>query len=68
MDNEKKQTYEEAVKRLEEIVKTLENGSAPLDDAINLFSEGTELVKKCTALLDDAEQKVKVLTESEKGA
>ena len=59
-------TYEEAVKRLEEIVKKLESGAAPLDESIALFSEGAELVKTCTAILDEAEQKVKILTESEK--
>lgn len=64
--DDKKTTYEEAVKRLEEIVKKLESGSAPLDESIALFSEGAELVKTCTAILDEAEQKVKILTESEK--
>lgn len=64
--DDKKTTYEEAVKRLEEIVKKLESGSAPLDESIALFSEGAELVKTCTAMLDEAEQKVKILTESEK--
>ena len=62
----KRPTYEEAVKRLEEIVKKLESGAAPLDESIALFSEGAELVKTCTAILDEAEQKVKILTESEK--
>lgn len=64
--DDKRPTYEEAVKRLEEIVKRLEGGSAPLDESIALFSEGAELVKTCTAILDEAEQKVKILTESEK--
>ena len=64
--DDKRPTYEEAVKRLEEIVKQLESGAAPLDESIALFSEGAELVKTCTAILDEAEQKVKILTESEK--
>lgn len=64
--DDKRPTYEEAVKRLEEIVKKLESGEAPLDESIALFSEGAELVKTCTAILDEAEQKVKILTESEK--
>ena len=50
----------------QEIVKKLESGAAPLDESIALFSEGAELVKTCTAILDEAEQKVKILTESEK--
>ena len=64
--DDKRPTYEEAVKRLEEIVKKLESGAAPLDESIALFSEAAELVKTCTAILDEAEQKVKILTESEK--
>lgn len=64
--DDKRPTYEKAVKRLEEIVKKLESGAAPLDESIALFSEGAELVKTCTAILDEAEQKVKILTESEK--
>ena len=64
--DDKRPTYEEAVKRLEEIEKKLESGAAPLDESIALFSEGAELVKTCTAILDEAEQKVKILTESEK--
>lgn len=64
--DDKRPTYEEAVKRLEEIVKKLESGATPLDESIALFSEGAELVKTCTAILDEAEQKVKILTESEK--
>ena len=64
--DDKRPTYEEAVKLLEEIVKKLESGAAPLDESIALFSEGAELVKTCTAILDEAEQKVKILTESEK--
>lgn len=67
MENtDEKLTYESAVKRLEEIVRKLESGQTPLDESIALFSEGSELVKKCTAILDEAEQKVKVLSESEK--
>ena len=52
--DDKRPTYEKAVKRLEEIVKKLESGAAPLDESIALFSEGAELVKTCTAILDEA--------------
>lgn len=54
---EKKMTFEQAMARLEEIVK-LEQGEAPLEDALSLFEEGTKLMKKCSAQLDRAEQKV----------
>ena len=55
---EKKMTFEQAMARLEEIVKLLEQGEAPLEDALSLFEEGTKLMKKCSAQLDRAEQKV----------
>ena len=66
MAAKKQMSFEQAMDRLEEIVKKLESGAAPLDESIALFSEGAELVKTCTAILDEAEQKVKILTESEK--
>lgn len=61
-------TYEKAIKRLEEIVKLLEAGSAPLDESIALFEEATKLVKECDVLLDNAEQKVKIITNPGSGA
>ena len=60
-------TFEQALARLEEIVKGLENGSLPLDKSIELFEEGNALVKLCTEKLDTAEQKVRILTESATG-
>ncbi len=63
--NEKKEetvTFEAAIARLEEIVRALESGSAPLDESLGLFEEGVALVKLCNARLDSAEQKVRMLT------
>lgn len=54
-------TFEQALARLEQIVKALEGGNVPLDDLIKLFDEGTALVKLCTEQLDKAEEKVKIL-------
>lgn len=64
---EKEYTFEQALTRLEEIVRGLENGSLPLDKSIELFEEGNALVKLCTEKLDTAEQKVRILTESATG-
>ena len=55
-------TFEAAIQRLEEIVRMLEGGSAPLDKSLAMFEEGVALVKLCNARLDSAEQKVKILT------
>ena len=57
----KEMTFEQAMSRLEQIVKALEGGNVPLEDLIKLFDEGTGLVKLCTARLDAAEEKVKLL-------
>ena len=54
-------TFEQALARLEQIVKSLEGGNVPLEDLIKLFDEGTALVKLCTERLDKAEEKVKLL-------
>ncbi|HBV96849.1 MAG: hypothetical protein JL50_15290 [Peptococcaceae bacterium BICA1-7] len=63
----KKQTFEEAIKRLEIIVKDLEDGDLPLEKALGLFSEGIELSKFCQSALEEAEQRIMVLTSGEGG-
>ncbi len=62
---ENKVTFEESITRLEEVVKLLERGDAPLDNALALFEEGTALIKTCSKMLDEAEQKVTLLTKGE---
>lgn len=54
-------TFEQALARLEQIVKALEGGNVPLEDLIKLFDEGTGLVRLCTERLDKAEEKVRLL-------
>jgi len=58
---EEKLTFEQAMGRLEEIVKRLERGDAPLEESLSLFEEGTRLLGGCSAQLDSAEQKVRKL-------
>lgn len=55
-------TFEEAIKRLEEIVRELEDGQLPLEKSLELFSEGINISKFCQASLEDAEQRIMVLT------
>ena len=59
---EKKISFEQAMKRLEEIVTALEKGEAPLEESLALFEEGSKLLRQCTGLLDKAEQKVMKMT------
>ncbi len=71
MDNgtEKKEiSFEQAMGRLEQIVRLLEKGDAPLEDALELFEEGTALAKRCGAFLDNAEKKIVRLVKGEDGA
>ena len=54
----KKMTYEQSVQRLDEIVRSMEKGDAPLEEALKLFEEGSALIAACGKMLDEAEQKV----------
>lgn len=51
-------SFEENMERLEKIVRSMERGDVPLEESLKLFQEGTELVKACGKLLDEAEQQV----------
>ncbi|MBQ3870916.1 MAG: exodeoxyribonuclease VII small subunit [Clostridia bacterium] len=58
-------TYEELIARINEIVKQLENPESSLDASVALFEEGVKLIRRANKMLEEAEQKVKFLTESE---
>lgn len=57
--------YEEQMKRLEEIVEKLEDGTLGLDESLKLFEEGTKLAAVCNKVLNDAEQKIVTLSGEE---
>lgn len=65
--NQQNQTFEAQMRRLEEIVRTMERGDAPLEESLKLFREGTELVGSCGKLLDQAELEVKKITVGPQG-
>lgn len=65
---QKKLTFEQAMQRLEEIVRQLERGDVPLDDSLALFEEGSSLIAQCSKQLDEAEQKVVMLKKGSDGA
>lgn len=57
-------TYEQAVARLEQVVRELEAGEHSLDAALELFQEGVALARQCTVRLDDAAARIeKVLAD-----
>ena len=55
----KKQTFEESMGRLEQIVRAMERGDVPLEESLKLFQEGTQLVQTCSKMLDDAQLQIK---------
>lgn len=60
----KKQSYEEAITALENIVAKLESGEASLDESLKLLEEGTKLAAYCQKALDTAEQKIRTITQA----
>jgi exodeoxyribonuclease VII small subunit len=66
-NEDKAKSFETKMKRLEEIVDKMESSEVDLEDSIKLFEEGVGLSKDCQSLLDKAEEKVKILTESVTG-
>ena len=67
MEKNKDMTFEDKIKLLEEIIKDLESGEVPLDDAINKYTEAMKLAKECSDKLDDVSEKVnKIITENGK--
>ena len=53
---------EDAMKRLTEIVKSLEQNEVTLDDSLKLFEEGVGLTRSCQSKLSDVERRIEVLT------
>ncbi|MDA8404559.1 MAG: exodeoxyribonuclease VII small subunit [Desulfobacteraceae bacterium] len=63
----KKKTFEESMKQLEQIVKELEDGDLPLEEALKKFEEGVALSKFCSQKLDETEKKVSILLKEPNG-
>lgn len=57
--NKQNKTFEESMARLEQIVRAMERGDVALEESLKLFQEGTELVRTCSGLLDDAQLQIK---------
>ena len=56
-------TFEQAVVELEEIIKKLEDGKMPLEEAVKAFERGSELKKICEEKLKNAQLKIEMLSE-----
>ena len=59
--------FEEALQKLEEVVKQLEDENISLEDSMQRFEQGIKLSSHCLKKLNQAEQKIEELTRSEDG-
>ena len=66
--NEKNTSFESNMQRLEQIVRAMERGDVALEESLKLFQEGTELVRACGKLLDEAELQVKKIMTAPDGS
>lgn len=67
MEQETK-TFEDSMARLEQIVRAMERGDVALEESLKLFQEGTELVRSCGKLLDQAQLQVKQILTAPDGS
>ena len=63
-----KANFEDSMRRLEQIVRSMENGDVALDESLKLFKEGTDLVAHCNKLLEEAEMQVKIISTAADGS
>ena len=66
--NQNNMTFEQSMQRLEQIVRAMERGDVALEESLKLFEEGTELVRNCNQLLDDAQLQVKKIMTAPDGS
>lgn len=66
--NSNNQSFEASMLRLEQIVRAMEKGDVELEESLHLFQEGTELIRRCGKLLDEAELQVKKIMTAPDGS
>lgn len=66
--SENRTTFEEKMKRLEQVVRAMERGDVPLEESLKMFREGTELVQSCSKILDEALLMVKKIASAPDGS
>lgn len=66
--NQPNLTFEQSMARLEQIVRAMERGDVALEESLKLFQEGTELVRSCQKLLDEAQLQVKMIMTASDGS
>ena len=66
--NRKNASFETNMQRLEQIVRAMERGDVPLEESLKLFQEGTDLVRSCNQLLNEAQLQVKKIITAPDGS
>ena len=66
--NQGKISFETSMARLEQIVRSMERGDVALEESLKLFQEGTELVRNCQKLLEEAQLQVKMIMTTPDGS
>ena len=65
--SDKPQSFEDSVAELEKIVAAIESGQIGLEESLAKYEQGMELVKHCRGILDRAEKRIEVLTQTPQG-
>jgi len=65
--NAKSLKFEDALDRLEKIVTQIEEGKVSLEESIEQYGLGIDLIKQCRAILDQAEKKIQLLGRGDGG-
>lgn len=66
--SKEKMSFEASMERLEQIVRAMERGDVALEESLKLFQEGTELVRSCAKLLDDAQMQIQTVMTAPDGS
>jgi exodeoxyribonuclease VII small subunit len=62
-----KQSFEKALKQLEDIVQELETGDLPLEKAVKRFEDGIKLSRFCSETLNETEKRIQILLQDSEG-
>ena len=66
-EKNEKPNFEQALKELETLVERMEQGELSLEESLKAFERGVELTRTCQKALDEAEQRIEILTQKEGG-
>ena len=64
-DRKEPPAFEKALEELETIIERMEDGGPSLEESLTLFERGMDLTRRCQKALDDAEQRIQTLTDTE---